>query len=150
MLEAAPDTRRSTPRHVWVVGVVFILLTLGGVYDYVMALSENAEYFRAQNYDSEQVQYFTDYPLLPTVFWTIGVWGGLLAAVLLLLRNRWALPVAAAGLAGQVVLNILTFGFRDRWQMLGPRLALFDLGVLLLTAGFVFYCRRLKTRGILR
>lgn len=150
MRETAPDTRRSAPWHLWFVGTLFVLLTIGGVYDYVMALGENADYFRSQNYDSDQIQYFTDYPVLPAVFWTIGVWGGLLAAILLLLRTRWALPVAVAGLLSQVVLDIITFGFRDRWQILGPRLALFDLGVLLLTAGFVIYCRALTSRTILR
>ncbi|WP_102144994.1 hypothetical protein [Mycobacterium hubeiense] len=145
-----PATRRSAPWHLWVVGALFVLLNCGGVYDFVMALSENADYFRSQYYNSEQIQYFTDYPLIPAIFWAVGVWGGLLAAILLLLRSRWALPVAAAGLAGQVFLDILTFGFRDRWQVLGPRLALFDLGVLLLTAVFVIYCRSLSSRGVLR
>ncbi|MEU2035861.1 hypothetical protein [Nocardia amamiensis] len=150
MHETAPDTRRAAPWHLWGVGALFVLLNLGGAYDYVMALSENADYFRSQNYNNEQIQYFTDYPALPAIFWSIGVWGGLLAAILLLLRTRWTLPVAMTGLAGQVILDILTFGFRDRWQILGPRLALFDLVVLLLTAGFVFYCRTLVSRRILR
>lgn len=150
MRETTPGTQRRAPWHIWIVGTLFVLLNLGGAYDYVMALSENADYFREQNYSSEQIQYFTDYPVLPAIFWTIGVWGGLLAAILLLLRTRWALPVAITGLLGQVVLDILTYGFRDRWQILGPRLGLFDLGVLLLTAGFVIYCRTLASRGILR
>ncbi|MCP2317127.1 hypothetical protein APR12_002467 [Nocardia amikacinitolerans] len=149
MRETAPGTRHSAPWHLWVVGTLFVLLNLGGVYDYVMALSENADYFRSQNYNGEQIQYFTDYPVLPAIFWTIGVWGGLLAAILLFLRTRWALLAALAGLLGQVILDILTFGFRDRWQVLGPRLALFDLGVLLLTAGFVIYCRTLVSRGMM-
>ncbi len=142
--------RRSAPWHLWVIGMVFVLLNLGGAYDYVMALSENADYFRSQNYNSDQIGYFTDYPLLPAIFWTLGVWCGLLAAILLLVRTRWSVPVAVTGLAGQVILDILTFGFRDRWQILGPRLALFDLGVLLLTTGFVIYCRTQASRGTLR
>ncbi|WP_159840730.1 hypothetical protein [Nocardia sp. CY41] len=129
---------------------MFFPLNLGGVYDYVMALSENADYFRSQNYNSEQIGYFTDYALVPAAFWTLGICGGLLAAILLLMRIRWAVPVAVTGLAGQVILDILTFGFRDRWQILGPRLAQFDLGVLLLTTGFVIYCRTQVFRGTLR
>lgn len=43
-------------------------------------------------------------------------------------------------------LEILTFGFRDRRQILGPRLALFDLGILVLTTGLVIYCRALVSR----
>ncbi|MGK8522541.1 hypothetical protein ACRS6B_13725 [Nocardia asteroides] len=150
MRETAPGTRRAAPWHLWVIGTVFVLLNLGGAYDHVMALSENADYFRSQNYNGGQIGYFTDYPLVLAVFWTLGVWGALLAAILLLLRTRWAVPVAVTALAGQVILDILTFGFRDRWQILGARLALFDLAVLLLTAGFVLYCRTQKSRGTLR
>lgn len=82
--ETAPATRRTAPWHLWAVGIGFVLLNFGGVYDYVMALNENADYFRSQNYNSEQIQYFTDYPVAPAVFWTLGVWDSLLAAILLL------------------------------------------------------------------
>jgi hypothetical protein len=150
MRDAAPGTQRSAPWHLWVVGSLFVLLNFGGVYDYVMAFSENPDYFRSQNYNGEQIQYFTGYPVLPAVFWTIGVWGALFAAILLLLRSRWALPVAITGLLCQVVLDILTFGFRDRWQILGPRLALFDFGVLVLTAGFAYYCHAMMSKRVLR
>ncbi|MEV0333879.1 hypothetical protein [Nocardia sp. NPDC050717] len=142
--------RIRTPWHVWVVGVVLLLLNLGGVYDQVMALSENAEYFRSQGYTAEQVAYFTDYPLLLAVFWTVGVWGGLLAAVLLLARSRWAFAAATAGVVGQIVLALVTYGFRDRLDILGTRLALFDLVVFLLSVAFAAYCHRMVRRGVLR
>ncbi|WP_245649659.1 hypothetical protein [Nocardia shimofusensis] len=150
MTETAPDTRSTTPWHLWGVGIASVFFYGVGAYDHTMALSENSAYFRAQNYDSEQIQYFTDYPLLPAVFWTVGVWSALLAAILLLLRNRWAVSASIAGLLGLLILDVLTFGFRDRWQTLGPQLALFDLGVLALTTGFAVYCRAMKSRGSLR
>lgn len=143
-------TGRAAPWHLWLLGSGFVLLNLGGVYDYVMALSENAGYFRSQDYTGDQIRYFTDYPAGFAVFWTIGVWGSLIAGVLLLLRTRWALPVAIAGLVGLVVLDVLTFTFRDRWQMLGTGLAGFDLAIVALTAGFVLYCRVQRSRGVLR
>ncbi len=107
-------------------------------------------YFESQGYDDAQIAYFTDYPLVPDVFWTIAVWGALCAAVLLLLRSRWAVPVVFVALISQVCLNVVTFAFMDRWQILGTRLALFDGGVLLLTVGLLFYGRAMATRDVLR
>ncbi|UGT56610.1 hypothetical protein [Nocardia asteroides] len=127
-----------------------LLLTLGGVYDQVMALTENAEYFRSQNYTARQIAYFTDYPLLPAVLWTIGMWGGLVAAVLVLARSRWAFVAVIAGVLGQIGLALVTYGFRDRLDILGTRLALFDLMVFLVSVAFAVYCHRMLRRGVLR
>ncbi|WP_280299786.1 hypothetical protein [Nocardia neocaledoniensis] len=138
------------PWHLWVVGVMILLLNLGGVYDQVMALTENAEYFRSQHYTARQIAYFTDYPLLPAVLWTLGVWGGLVAAVLALARSRLALAAAIVGVLGQIALALVTYGFRDRLDILGTRLALFDLMVFLLSVAFAVYCHRLLRRGVLR
>jgi|SRR5690606_17669367 len=150
MADTTPDTRRATPWHLWVVGGASVFFYGVGAYDHAMALSENATYFRAQNYDSAQIRYFTDYPLAPAVIWTIGIWSTLLAAILLLARSRRSVPAAVTGLLGLLILAILTFGFSDRWQILGPQPAVFDIGTLLLTTGFAVYCHAMKTRAILR
>ena len=143
-------TKSRLPWHFWVVGPFFVLLYGAGAYDHVMTHGRDAAYFESQGYDDAQIAYFTDYPLVPDVFWTIAVWGALFAAVLLLLRSRWAVPVVFAALISQVCLNVVTFAFMDRWQILGTRLALFDGGVLLLTVGLLLYCRAMSARDVLR
>jgi hypothetical protein len=115
-----------------------------------MTHRHDAAYFASQNYDDAQIAYFTDYPLVPDVFWTVAVWGALCAAVLLLFRIRWATPVVLVALIFQVCLDVVTFAFMDRWQILGLRLALFDGGVLLLTVGLLFYCRAMSASDVLR
>jgi hypothetical protein len=144
----ATNTRPSW--HLWVVGLFFALLYGAGAYDYVMTHRHDADYFASQNYGDAQIAYFTDYPLVPDVFWTIAVWGALTASMLLLLRRRWAIPVALVALIAQVCLDVVTFAFMDRWQILGTRLALFDGGVLLLTLGLLLYCRAMAARDVLR
>lgn len=99
-----------------------------GAYDYVMTLRQDADYFRSQNHKDTQIAYFNDYPLSPAVFWTIRVWGALAASILLLLRNRWATPVAVIALVSQLCLNLVTFGFTDRLQIFGPRRAMSERG----------------------
>jgi hypothetical protein len=76
--------------------------------------------------------------------------GALTASMLLLLRSRWATPVVFVAFASQLCLDVITFAFMDRWQILGPRLALFDGGILILTLGLLLYCRAMSARDVLR
>jgi hypothetical protein len=71
------------------------------------------------------IAYFTDFPIVPAMFWTVA-------------------------LIAQLCVDVVTFAFMDRWQILGPRLALFDGGILLLTLGLLLYCRAMFARGVLR
>ena len=45
---------------------------------------------------------------------------------------------------------LVTFGFMDRWSILGPRLFLVDIGVWVLTIGLWLYCRTMHDRQVLR
>lgn len=146
----SPVVSAKPPWHLWVIGLFFVLLNGAGAYDYVMTRRHDPVYFASQNYDETQIVYFTDYPIVPAVFWTIAVWGALIASTLLLLRSRWATPVAFVALIAQLCLFVVTFAFMDRFQILGPRLALFDCVILLLTVGLLLYCRAMSRRGILR
>ena len=143
-------TKSRLPWHFWVVGPFYVLLYGAGAYDYVMTRGHDPAYFESQGYDDAQIAYFTDYPLVPDVFWTVAVWGALCAAVLLLFRSRWVIPVVLIALIFQVCLDVVTFAFMERWQILGTRLALFDAGVLRLTVGLLFYCRAMSARDALR
>lgn len=140
----------KTPWHLWVVAVFFILLYAVGVYDYLMALGLNEAYFSAQNYGAAHIAYFTDYPLLPRIFWTIGIASGLVAPILLLLRTRWVVWFALISAASQISLALITFGFMNRWDVFGPQLSIFDILVILITFGLYLYCRRMSARGVLR
>jgi uncharacterized membrane protein len=148
--EALPDRRQRAPWHLWMVGLFFTLLYAASAYDQVRTLGQGADYLRLGHYKVTQIAYFTDAPISLNILWSIGVWGILAAAILLLLRTRWATPVAYIALAAQVLLDIVTFGFMDRWQLFGPWLSLYDLAMLLLTAAFVLYCRAMSARGVLR
>jgi hypothetical protein len=52
--------------------------------------------------------------------------------------------------AAQVVIIIVTFGFLNRWQMFGLGLSMFDMAILLLVGGLVWYCRTMMVREALR
>jgi hypothetical protein len=76
--------------------------------------------------------------------------GCVIASMLLLFRSRWATRVVFVALISQLCLDVVTFAFMDRWQTLGPRLALLDGAVLLLTLGLLLYRRAMSARDVLR
>jgi hypothetical protein len=142
--------RTRPPWHLWVVGLFFVLLYSAGAYDHVMTRRHDAAYLASQNYEDAQIAYFTDYPIVPAVFWTVAVWGAVIASMLLLFRSRWATRVVFVALISQLCLDVVTFAFMDRWQTLGPRLALLDGAVLVLTLGLLLYRRAMSVRDVLR
>lgn len=138
------------PWHLWVVGVLTLLITSVGVVDFVAARSVSQEYFDSLGYGAEQVAYFRTYPWLPLIFWAANIALGPVTGVLLLLRHPWAVWSAVGAFVSDVVLCAMTFGFMDRLGVLGPRLATQDLVVLLLFGLLALYCRRMSRRGVLR
>jgi|GEM_PF-5725290 len=78
----------STPRHLWVVGIVALLWNAMGALDFVMTQTKNEAYMG--EFTPEQLDFFYGFPLWLVVFWAVAVWGGVIGAVVLLLKNRLA------------------------------------------------------------
>src|SRR5690606_24224359 len=91
-------------------------------------------------FGADGVTYFADYPLALRIVWTINILGGLVAPVLLVMRNRWALAVSVTASLAQILLLAITFSALDRWAMLGSATSWFDIGVGVVTILFAAYC----------
>lgn len=142
--------RMKAPWHLWFIGVFFLFLYSMGVYDYFMMLGHNVAYYQSKNYGEAVYAYFTNYPLLPLIFWTTNIVSSVVASILLLLRHHWAVYVSLVSGISIAILEFLTFAFRDRWNVLGPRIAIFDISIMLMTLGFFLYCRNLAKQGQFR
>ncbi|GIO86159.1 hypothetical protein J25TS5_30910 [Paenibacillus faecis] len=142
--------RTRAPWHLWLTGLFFLFVYANGIYDYFMVLGHNEAYYSAKNYGAAVFDYFTDYPAVPLICWTLNVFTGLIAPILLLLHSRWAVPVSLISALSILGLEGITFAFMGRWHVLGPWISLFDIWILAMTFGFYFYCRVLKQRGVLR
>ena len=140
----------ARPWHVWPVSMVAFFTYVMGAYDFVLTAALDPGYFSAQGYGPAAVAYFTDYPLVPRVLWTVNIAAGLLAPVLLLARSRRAAASAALAAAAQLLLLLATFSVMGRWSALGPFIAIFDVIIGLMTVGLWLYCRRMTARGVLR
>lgn len=148
MTERREPSRAGRPWHLWLVAIAMFALYIGGARDYHLILAGDTEYIQEQ-FGSGGITYFADYPSMLRVVWTINILGGLIAPVLLVARNRWALSTAAAVTAAQVMLLAMTFAFLDRWAMLGAATSWFDIGIGVVTALFAGYCWVMQRRGLL-
>lgn len=138
------------PWHLWVIAGIFLFIYANGVYDYFMMLGLNEDYYRAKNYGEAVKNYFSNYPVIPLILYTINIFMGVLAPCLLLLRSRWA--VLLAGLSAFTILGLefITFTWMNRWDILGAAVSLFDIFILLLTFAMYLYSKYLLRRGVLK
>lgn len=111
--------RLRTPWHLWVVGVLAALWNGFGCFDYFMTQTQREDWFAQMGMTAEQVVYFDAMPAWTHAAWAIGVWGGLLGAVLLLLRRKWALPVFVASFLGWAAGAVYAFALSDGMEAMG-------------------------------
>lgn len=147
---SASADRPRAPWHLWLMGVVGLLLYAIAARDLVETMRMAESYFAEMGYGPAQVEYFTDYPVALRAVWGLQVLSGVAAAVLLMLRRRWAAPAGLVAVVLQLVMLAATFGAMDRWQALGPRLALTDLIITTWMVGFWLYARHQRRLGVLR
>jgi uncharacterized MnhB-related membrane protein len=147
-------TQGRTAVHLWIVGALALLWNGLGAYDYLMTRMRNTDYLAAMmpTVDPHAMLAWIDaFPIWASFGWGLGVWGGLLGSVLLLLRNRWAVPVFAASLLGA----LLGLGYQI---LAAPPLAgaegvmndVMPYVIILVALALFLYARAMKARGVLR
>jgi len=147
--------RGRAPVHLWIVGALALLWNAFGCYDYLMTRMRNTEYLKEMmpTVDPNAALAWVDaFPIWAQFGWGLGVWGGLVGAILLLVRSRWAVLVLGLSLLGAV----LGLGYQ---ALAAPPLAGMEdsiaaaimpyiiIGVAL--ALFV-YARSMRAKGVLR
>jgi hypothetical protein len=118
-----------------------------GIYDFFMMLAHNQTYYETHGYGSKVVDYFTNYPIYFMIFWIVNLLAGFLSPVLLMLKDIRSKYLALVSAIADTILLILTFTFRNRWDVLGSGVAAFDFFILAITFGLYFYCRYVFKRN---
>src|SRR5699024_6279428 len=121
---------------------LFMLMTF-------MVLGHNIDYYEVKGFGEETLKYFTNYPIGLLIFWTMNILCGIISPILLLFRTKLAVWVAFISAVSMFLLEATGFLFMNRWEALGTFVSLFDIGLLILTWIFFFYCSHLKKNGIL-
>ena len=147
-------TQSRTPAHLWIVGALALLWNGFGSYDYLMTRMRNTDYLAGMmpTVDPQAMLAWVDaFPIWAQAGWALGVWGGLIGAILLLMRNRWAVPLFAASLLGAVV--GLAYQIVAAPPLAGMEGAMNDLMpfvIIVVALALFLYARAMKARGVLR
>lgn len=138
------------PWHLWLVGLLMLVWNAMSCYSHVMTLTQNDAYFRATGVTPEIAAYFAAVPAWNVVAWTIGVWGGALAAVGLLMRKSWAVWWFVASQLAMAVNSVATLLNPEAHEILGKVGSIGAVAVITLGAFVVLYSTAMKRRGVLR
>ncbi|GAA5191264.1 hypothetical protein [Ferrimonas gelatinilytica] len=137
------------PWHLWLVAILAIAWNAMGALDYYLTQSGDAEYLSA--FTPEQVAFFTGFPAWVDASWAVAVWGGLLGALLLLLRKSLAVPVLLISLLAMVLTTIHNYLLMDGLQVMGDPFSLtFTLVIFLVALFLLRYANRQRRNGVLR
>ncbi len=137
------DTMKAaTPWHLWVVGVVSLLWNAFGGYDFVMSVTQGETYWRASGMTDAMIAYYNAMPTWMYVPWVLGVWGAVAGSILLLMRNRLAVPAFALSLLGAV--GSLAYGLANPMPPLPEAMAMMSympwviVGIAAVLAGYAW------------
>jgi len=133
----------------WILGIFFLLWNLMGCGIYLMdAMMSDAAY--GQAYGEEMLAARPFYPAWATAAYAIAVWGGLVAAILFLLRKRLSLGLFILSLVAALICFIPTFTNEILRDAGGPMFWAMPLLVVVLGSIEILYSRKQLGKRILR
>ena len=152
---ATPAQARSTPVHLWIVGILALLWNCFGAYDYTMTRMRNTDYLAMAmpGVDPNATLAWIDsMPIYAQVGWGLGVWLGLLGSILLLLRNRWTVWSWGISMVGAII--SLGYQIALAPPMPGAPDSMFmtvmPYVIILITIALFLYARAMEKKGVLR
>lgn len=136
------------PGHLWVVGIIGLLWSAIGAFDYVMTETKNAAYLSA--FTPEQLAFFYGFPAWVVAAWAVAVWGGILGSVLLLMRSRFAVWVFLASLIGLLLTTFHNYVLSNGVEIFGDAGSqALNVLICLVSLGLFLYARRMRKRRVL-
>ena len=140
----------TTPRHLWVVGILSLLWNAFGAVDYTMTETGNLAYFESMGLGREEFDFYTGLPAWAVGVWAIGVWGSVLGSVLLLLRSRFAPLAFLASLIGAAISFAYQYSRGLPESQTSGFAAVMPIVILIAIVAQWYYSRRMLAAGVLR
>ena len=100
-------------------------------------------------FTAEQLDYFYGFPTWVVAAWAIAVWGGVLGAILLVLRKRLAAPVFLVSFLAMVVTSVYNFLLSDGAAIMGGGAMAFSAVIFVFALALWLYARAMAARGVL-
>ena len=144
--------RQATPWHLWLVGLLSLLWSGYGGYDFIQTTTRGEAYMRESGFGDDMIAYFNAMPTWMYVPWTLGVWGAVIGSLLLLARSRWAVHAFALSLLGAVV-SLVYSKFINPPPALPPQLAMMEwmpYVIVGIAALLLWYVSAMAKKAVLR
>lgn len=139
---------RGAPIHLWIVGILALLWSAFGCYDYWMTETANAAYLSKM--PADMISYMNGLPKWTIGMWALGVWGGLLGSILLLARSRFALWAYALSFIGAVFgLGYQMFMTKQPASMAAGGMAVIPWVIILICAFLLWYSWNAEKKGVI-
>ncbi len=132
----------------WVLGGLFLLWNAFGCYLYYMDMTMSVVDYTAA-YGADMAAMRELYPTWSVAAYAIAVWGGLLAAILYLLRKRWAASLFVISLIAAVISFVWSFTNADYKAAAGGSFWIMPVVVVALGAFEVWWSRKKAADGTL-
>lgn len=137
------------PRSYWIVSILALVWMLFGVVAWTMDLMTNEQALASMSEPQRQL-YAARPPWLFGIY-AVAIFSGLLGAIGLLLRKRWAVALFALSLIAVIIQFGYTFFGMDAVRLLGAGAALpFPLLIFALGVALLWFSMRAKRLGYLR
>jgi len=146
--------RGRVPVHLWIVGALALLWNAFGCYDYLMTRTRNTDYLREMmpTVDPNAMLAWIDsFPIWAQFGWGLGVWGGLVGAILLLMRSRWAVLAMGLSLLGAVLgLGYQALAAPPLEGVHGSASDMMPYVIIAVALALFVYARAMRSKGVLR
>jgi len=119
-----------------------------GAFDYLMTQTKNESYL--SSFTPEQLEFFYAIPSWAVASWAIGVWGGVVGAILLLLKKSASEWIFLASVISVIVTTFQNYILSNGMEVMGGALGLIFTGIIFVIAlGLYLYARAMHQKGLL-
>lgn len=139
------DSNGKPPVTFWIISGVFLAWNLIGLMFYYMQVTMTPE-FMAESFSDVQVAFMMSTPAWATAGYAIAVNAGVIAALLLLMRNRWAKAFFIASFAGVLAQDFDAFVLSGAIEVWGTSALYLPTFVIMICVAELWYSHSVANR----
>ena len=138
----------KAPWHLWAVGIATLLWNGFGAFQWYGQVTRSEGYWG--NLTMEQVQFVIAQPIWVEVAFGVGVWTGVLGALMLLLRRKLAFNAFLASLVAILVSALYVQVLSNGREIMGSGTLVAAIAVAVVAIASIAYAGFARKRGIIR
>lgn len=134
------------PKSFWIIGGAFLLWNFFGLMIYYDQVTMTPEVI-SDNFTAEQQAFLQNIPAWATSAFAIAVTTGVIASLLLLVRNALALPIYIVSLVSVLLQDVYSFVLTDSLAVWGSNALYMPTFVVVVGIVEIWYSRSVKAKG---